>query len=216
MDRIQLGLASLAVFGLSISSAHAYLYEFSGAVPGPASIIDLPVSAGETWTALVNVDETVTDSQDTNSTSGLYQGAALEVNLAFSGGFTTSFSGSVSNEIRVWDNFVGPTTIDGIGVYMNDGINDLIIQVVNEPNLSSLTSDALPLPGTEVASDVAGTSYTMLTYSGALGGIAYSALSADNTVFKARASVPEPATLTLMGLGLVGLGFAHRKRIKKR
>jgi hypothetical protein len=62
-----------------------------------------------------------------------------------------------------------------------------------------------------VASDVAGYGYMMLNYSGALGGIAYTDRSADNTLFEAKASVPEPATLILMGLGLVGLIFARRK-----
>lgn len=207
------GLAAAAVLSvLGIGSAQAtYLYEFSGVVPNGGTIIDLPVSAGETWTALVNVDETVADSSGL-SNYGLYSGAALDVSLSFSGGFSTSFDGSVSSQIRVFDNVSDYTTYDGIGVYMGDGINNLIIQVINETDLSSVTSDALPLPGTMLASDVGPYGYTMLSYSGASGDITYADGTADNTVFEAKASVPEPSSLLLMGIGLAVFGFVRLRK----
>jgi hypothetical protein len=208
------GLAAAAVLSvLGIGSAQAtYLYEFSGVVPNGGTLIDLPVSAGETWTALVNVDETVADSS-AFSTYGLYSGAVLDMSLTFSGGYSTSFAGSVTNQIRVFDNLSDNyTTYDGIGLYMNDGTNNLIIQVINETDLSSLTSDALPLPGTMVSSDVGAYGYVMLNYSGASGAIAYADGTADNTVFEAKASVPEPSSLLLMGIGLAVFGFVRLRK----
>lgn len=34
-----------------------------------------------------------------------------------------------------------------------------------------------------------------------------------STIVPAQASVPEPTTLALMGIGLAGLGFAHKKKV---
>ncbi len=202
-------LAILA-FGLILAAAnvaHAtVLYTWSGVIPNGATVTHPSVGVGETWMVTTVVDDTVADSQLADPSVGLYVGAALSTTLSFSGGFSTSSFGL--GTVVVFDDWIFP--VDAVQASSFSGPDLLIVQTATEL-VGTLSSDALPLAGTTFSAfpDPSIPLYFNLTYSGSEGTVSYYGDTANNSAFSA---VPEPATLTSMGIGLLALGFLRRRR----
>lgn len=204
-------LAILA-FGVILAVANVadatVIYTWSGAIPIGADVTHPSIAVGETWTVTTVVDDTVADSNPT-PTVGYYTGAALSTTLSFSGGFSTSSFGP--GDVLVANDYLFPA--DAVQATGFAGPESLLVQTATEL-VGTLSSDALPLAGTTFAAwpDPSGPPYFNLTYVGAAGSVSYEGDTANNTVFAAVRPVPEPATLTLIGIGFLALGFWRRRR----
>lgn len=108
-------------------------------------------------------------------------------------------------------NFLSGTFTDA--AFGAQGGPGLTVNVNNPPDTLVLTSSVVPASDL-VAPNTFGLTFADLTPVLAIDGTTIAAFSADfaGTISSSTAAAPEPASIAILGLGLLGLGFVANKR----
>ena len=148
-----------------------------------------------------------------NVAGASFQLAAQSIDAAvlFNGFVIQHFSGSfcVSSIAGCGGNFLSGTFTDA--AFGANGGPGLTVQVSNPPEQLVLTSNVVPADQLLAPSSF-NLTFVNLSNALAIDGATIGSFTASFTGDVSASAVPEPASLTMLGAGLAGLGMAKRRR----
>ena len=223
-------VAGFVLMMLAVGQSQAELYKFSGVLPTDASdltfftlsqsMVSQGLNLGDTWTMVVDVDESAPADQPVEPTFASYQQAVRSSQISFSSGYSLTLTpdyvagdtGSIY--VSAMDTGGGAfPAADGMSAEVSEGQPAyMYAAILNETDLGSLPDPSLPGYPTDFDQSLleAAAATTILDFKGADGGwIKYDAWNVGS--FEV---VPEPSTITLWcvaGLTFGLMGWRKRR-----
>jgi hypothetical protein len=187
-------------------------YTFTGQIPlDPTENTHSEIENGEFWEANFLVDLNTPNQ----SLDGLYPNALISGSLSFSGGFTAHFDFFNTSDLQVLNDFdlvIMEEPFDFIQIREANTGEAFVWVAFLTTDLSFLTSDALPGPGTS-GSPMPPTydaALFQLFYADFTGAVQYTTQAANNVTFSASA-IPEPSSFLAILLMTMSVTMRRRK-----
>lgn len=201
----------LTLLWIAPSYSTPITFSFSGTVtsyfydPSTGDTFGGSVGIGTTFTGFYTFESTSTDSSPADSQYGGYHSVLLPYGMeATIGGNTVS--GLSSDMLIDVQNFPGGDSYTAVALDL--GFQSLGIHLSGGSS-SVFDNDSLPLSPPNIA-DFAEAQFSYVV-TDPFGPVILSVIG-TLTELTLVSTIPEPTSLALMGLGLIGLGFARRKK----
>ena len=210
MKKILVFLCSiLLVFALTGTAGATFITSSGDASLTGATVIDFEDQAMGTYTSITVGDVTFSADNNHLQIDNTYQGYNQSGIYLDNGTYSNNGFGSLKIE------FATSTTAFGFTWGMAESWASWQLAAYDSAD-NLLESYALPSTGPSSAGEFYGIAVGDIAYAQLSWNGAYDWVAIDDFTYQGSAAVPEPATMLLLGAGLIGLaGFGRKKFFKK-